>query len=409
MTAHGQCLGFQLESARISEIEREGVVPLKHDDHIAPFRTLSAMVNAECNLKCAHCDLPRRFDRYGGALGPSEWEDLLDKLLPDVRPEVISVAAMEPLLPKTGQPRTAAILRCAARYGIPAGIVTNGIHAEGFFAAHGHDIFMDFFDLSVDGPSEIDTHIRNSRHFACADKLLSGRILDNFAKRIYVSCTLTTLSAKTEVLGPFFDWVKRRIREPRLVLLLLYPNVHVRPDLILDDEDVLRVLDLIVHKSREFADLFLDIFPSSLPGFSNLVERGILPGEGEVLRDSTGVLWGHVAENLFVRYQNKKDLNRYNLRISPEGFALPAGNFERRDYLNGAFGQLPREQWTTVQERILTTVTKEYDSVPAYCRNMPCVSLCRGENSRCEQKGLPLQTEKVLSCQNIALVRAPFD
>ncbi len=351
---------------------------------VAPFRTVSIMVNSACNLKCAHCDLPRRFKQYGHALSADEWVDLIATTTPDIRPEVVSVSAMEPLLPKIGQPKTAAILKAASRNGSTVGLVTNGIFAEEFFSSYGQDLSLDFLDFSVDGTPEIDARIRGPGHFAIVDRFLRTGGSKAHAKRVYISCTLTKLSAREDVLRPFLDWILDRLDEPRLVLLLLLPNQHVEPHLVLDDEDLLRVLDVLISKSSNFADIFMDVFPSSLPGFANLVKRGILPGERDVIRDRSGALWGHVAKNLFVRYENRHDLLRFNVRISPEGFALPPENLEKSDYLTGAFDNIREAGWQTVKRQILDELDNaERGSLPTFCRSQPCRILCQGENGRC--------------------------
>ena len=293
------------------------------EDQSGFFRTISVMVNAMCDLGCPHCDLPSRYRQYDGALSATQWAELLDRIIPDVAPEVIAVAAREPLLPEVGMPQTTAILETAQKHGIDAGFVSSGLHAGEFFAGIPKDLRFSFMDLSVEGPPDVDAAARGPEHFGIVDAFLQTRAYKPFVERVYISCVLSKANARVPVFSRFLDWIESRLESPRLALLLLYPNQNVAPGMALDDEDLLRVLDLLVERSSRFADLFLEAFPSSLPGLAQLVETGVLPGEGEVRRDAGGMLWGHVAEDLFIRYNNCSDLLRYHLRISPEGFALP--------------------------------------------------------------------------------------
>lgn len=350
---------------------------------VQPFRTISVMVNASCNLSCAHCDLPDQYSKYDPGLDAQEWKRLLEKLIPQIDPEVIAIAAMEPLLPKTGQPKTLSILETANKHQVAAGLVTNGVYASDFFETVHDGLKLDFMDVSVEGTSEIDAVIRGDGHFAAVDDFLKSQVYEPFVERTYISCTLTKRNVHLSVLEKFFGWIKSRLREPRLTLLLLYPNEHVDRELFLEDDDFLRVLDFITKESEDFSDIFLEIFPSSLPGFSRFVAEGVLPDESEVIRDDGGMLWGHVSENLYVRYVSKQDLLHYHLRISPEGFVLTPDNLECADYLNGSLGNLLQDEWELLQKRILDVTMNAQSMLPSYCAGKSCVRLCKGENTRC--------------------------
>ncbi len=348
------------------------------------FRTISIMVNARCNLSCPHCDLPSRFSRYGRDMEASAWSDLLEALLPQIDPEVVSVAAMEPLLPHGGQERTVAVLQGAARHGVPAGFVTNGVYARDFFTARADLPPIDFMDVSVDGPPEIDARVRGPGHFALVDDLFRSNVWRVAVNRVYASCVLTRWNSEPRLLSTFLEWMKRTLEEPRLVLLLLYPNEHVDRSMFLNDEDLLRTIDLLVRESRHFAEILLECFPSSVPGLAKLVEQGVLPGDDELLRDDAGMLYGHVEDNLFVRYANLADFELFHLRITPEGDAIPPENLERADYLTGSYGSIQGDGWQKVRQTILersqARMQRQFHSA---CGTCPCATLCRSENYRC--------------------------
>ena len=358
-------------------------VPVSSAD-LDPFRTISVMINASCNLKCLHCDLPRKYSRYDGVLSTGQWGELIDHLIPMIRPEVVSIAAMEPMMPKIGQPKTAAVLRSALRHGVTAGVVSNGTYVEEFFSSYGADIKLNFLDVSIEGVSELDDRIRGKGHFEMVNRLLHSKTVLAHTEKLYLSSTLTKLSAHPDMLSPFLDWVVRSLDEPRLVLLLLYPNQHVESGLALDDDDLNRILDLIIKRSNEFADIFLEAFPSSLPGLATLIEERTFPGEGEVKRDRGGMIWGHIAENLFIRYENKHDFSLYHLRISPEGYALPPECMESPNYLEGAYGKIIDDGWNTIRQKILSSVDAlTLDMEYRGCRGRRCRAVCGGGNHRC--------------------------
>jgi hypothetical protein len=317
-------------------------------------------------------------------MDPSGWTEFMDALLPHIKPEVVSIAAMEPLLPHIGQERTVAVLQSAARHGVSRGFVTNGICARDFFTEHGDLPPIDFMDVSLDGPPEIDAKVRGPKHFAIVEDLLQSRIWRDAVDRVYISCVLTRWNSDPRLLALFLDWIKRTLDQPRLVLLLLYPNEHVEPSMLLKDEDVHRTIDLLVRESPHFDEMLLECFPPSVPGLANLVERGILPGDDELLRDEAGMLYGHVESNLYARYANLADFELFHLRITPEGEAIPPENLERPDYLTDAYGSLRDDGWPNVRQTILErSRARAIRSHKAACDACPCAKLCRSENDRC--------------------------
>lgn len=352
-------------------------------DETRRFQTISVMVNTTCGLSCLHCDLPRRYSDSLEHLSSHGWGSMLERLVPAIHPEVISVAAMEPLLPGESCQKTRGILEKARELGISSGIVTNGIGAGDFFRSLNGSVTLDYLDISVEGSSEIDAMIRGKKHFPMVDDFLRTKAYAGIVDRIYISTTLNKWNSQESALNDLFGWIRRRLDVPRLVLLPLYPNAHVDTRLFLSDSDFLGTLDFLVRESRHFEDIFLEVFPSSLPGLATMIEDGYLPGADEVLRDEAGMLWGHIAENLYVRYENKHDLELSHLRVSPEGWVMPPESIERPDYLHGTFGNLVMDDWSQIEEGILRSVRLRDSAAPEECRERPCFAICRGENNRC--------------------------
>ena len=139
---------------------------------------------------------------------------------------------------------------------------------------------------------------------------------------------------------------------------MLYPNHNVSPELSLKADDIKRVIDYAVSVSPKFDNIFLEVFPGSVPNLLELVEDGILPGSGNVIRDNAGMLCGHIADNLFIRYLTPVDLIQYHMRISPEGLILSPEGFESPEYGNGNFGNIKLD---SLQD-ILKTTNKQVEN-----------------------------------------------
>lgn len=344
------------------------------------IRTINIMVNNECNLRCPHCDLPTKYDMYNKDLSAKGWDELLDKILPQIKPEILAVASREPLMSSNSQVKTAAIMKAGARHKVAScGFVTNGYFAQEFWNKYS-DLSVNYMDISVDGPPEINARTRGPKHFPIVENFLKSQIHHNKVEKLFISTVLTKWTVPQRTLSRFIGWVKKTLDEPRLVILVLYPNENVDKTLHVEDEDFLKILDLLIKESRNFEDLFLDMFPSSLPGLAKMMESGVFPRGDEFVRDDSGMLYGHIAENLYLRIENQQGLKKYHLRISPEGCVIPVMSIARNDYLNGSHGNLLEESWDTIQKRIIVGLS---EALPAACVGRPCAKVCNGENHRC--------------------------
>ena len=371
---------------RTDETEYLRMAGMTFDDweNIEPFRTISLMVNSSCNLACQHCDLPRQYDRYEGTLGADQWEVLLERVIAQAAPEVIGISAMEPLLPDGTQEKSVRILRVAYDHGIRSGLVTNGMFAEGFFQSEELPPAIDFLDISFDGPPAVNDQIRGPKHRVCVESFLASKLAGRVAKRLYISTTLNSWNLTPAAIREHVAWVRRWVESPRIVLLLLHPNEHVDSRLSIASSRFEAVLDCLHSESAGCEEVFLEVFPSSLPDLAGLVERGLLPGSDSVIQDDTGMPWGHIGENLFVRYNNDLLLRRYNLRLSPEGHALCPESLETAGYLQESPGNLVSESLAEVWRRIESSVANNLDNLPRQCLGRDCLPLCAGENRRCQ-------------------------
>lgn len=351
---------------------------------IKPFRTASIMVNSVCNLKCRHCDIPERYKSKGKMLSTDNWVEVIRKLDQMLDLELIAVSAREPLMPGATRKKTLKIVETAKRLGKIGGIVTNGTYLKNSlteFSASG--LVLDYLDVSLEGLREIDDDIRGNGHFEKVMAAINDERLMKVTKKFFISLTLNARNCSVNVMQNFIDWMLKTFDEPRLAVLVLYPNVNVPEDLWLTDEQFLRSLGVLLRSSDKFADIFIDAFPGSIPGLWEIVEKGYLPGRDEILRDKTGMLWGHVGENLYVRYENIRDLMRYQVRITPEGRMIMPRDLEKEDYTRHAMPAVLSNRLESTLNQIVEEVDVFDKQIDPKCVEQRCFPTCRGDNFRC--------------------------
>lgn len=347
------------------------------------FRTLSLTINTECGMQCPHCDLPVYSRAIDDRLSPDGWATLLDRLLPVIEPDVVALAAREPLFDKSTRAITMRVLETARKHGSRGGLVSNGSNLNAFFDEMDSGFRFDYMDLSLEGTKETDSKARGSGHFEKIERFLDQAEYKRHVDALYISTTMTAANSSAKQLTEYFSWLLDHMEDPNLALLLLYPNHNVPESLALKSGDVERIIEMASSISSKFNNIFLEAFPGSVPNLCHLVENGVLPGDDEVMRDDAGVLCGHIAEDLMIRYITPHDLLKYHLRISPEGFAMSSGGMERSDYLQGNYGNLLVEDLPVVQRRITDEFEQEKKTISKVCFGKPCFRICRGSNSRC--------------------------
>lgn len=345
-------------------------------------RTLSLMINTECGMQCQHCDLPAKYNYNLTQLDKNQWLSVLENILPAIKPAVVAVAAREPLYNSASREKTKTTIDIAKKHNIRTGFVTNGMKLEIFFNEVGPEFRTDFMDISIDGSKEVDNAIRGADHFGIVEQFLQSGIYKKHVETLFVSTVLTAFNSNLPQLKSFQSWLENILEKPNWALLLLYPNHNVSPQLSLKADDITRVIDYTVSVSPKFDNIFLEVFPGSVPNLLELVEDGILPGSGNVIRDDTGMLCGHIAENLFIRYLTPVDLVQYHVRISPEGLILSPEGFESPDYVKGNFGDLKSVGLQSILNNIAIHAEKRKNVIKE-CISKPCYEVCGAGNVHC--------------------------
>ncbi len=345
-------------------------------------RTLSLMINTECGMQCPHCDLPVKYNNNSKHLDGKQWQSILENILPAIKPEVVAIAAREPLFNSASREKTKAIIDLSKKHDIRTGFVTNGMNLEKFYNEVGPQFQTDFMDISIDGSKEVDNAIRGVDHFGIVEQFLKSGIYKKHVETLFISTVLSTFNSNLPQLASFQSWLENILEKPNWALLLLYPNHNVSQELSLKADDIKRVIDYAVSVSTKFDNIFLEVFPGSVPNLLELVEDGILPGSGNVIRDNAEMLCGYIAENLFIRYLTPVDLVQYHMRISPEGLILSPEGFESPEYSNGNFGNLKSDSLQRILKNISKQAEKRLNAV-AECINKPCYEVCGAGNVRC--------------------------
>ncbi len=362
--------------------------PLVENDEnakdIRPFRTASIMINRVCNLKCRHCDIPEQYKARGRMLSADQWIEVIHKLDEMLDLELIAVSAREPLMPGATRKKTLKMIQASKELKKIAGIVTNGTYLKNALAEFtSSGIMLDYLDVSLEGPKEIDEKIRGDGHFDKVMAAISDDRLWEVTGKFFISLTLNAWNCSVDVMHRFIDWMLGTFDEPRLAVLVLYPNVNVPADLWLTDEQFLRSLEILMAVSEQFCDIFIDAFPGSIPGLYDIIEKGYLPGRDELLRDKTGMLWGLVGENLYVRYENIRDLMRYQVRVTPEGRLIMPRDLEEVDYGRYTRSLVLSERFETTLNQVLQEVDAFDRQIDPRCLGQRCLPACMGDNFRC--------------------------
>ncbi len=356
----------------------------KNSNDIKPFRTASLMVNRVCGLKCPHCDIPEHYIGGRKMLSPERWVEVIRTLDKKLDLELVAVSAREPLMPGATRKKTLKALQTAKELGKIAGIVTNGLYLINALSDfHSSGIILDYLDVSLEGPKEIDARVRGPKHFDRVMAAISDKRLMQVTNKFFISFTLNAWNCSPDILHTFIDWMIETFDKPRIAVLLLYPNVNVPQDLWLKDEQFIEALEIFLKASPGFADIFIDAFPGCMPGFHNIIEKGYLPGNDELLRDNTGMLWGYIGENLYVRYENMPDLMRYQVRITPEGRLIMPRDLEKADYAHYAGASVLSGKFEEDLDNTLKKANAVNVKADPACADQRCFSACRGENFRC--------------------------
>ena len=333
-------------------------------------------------MQCSHCDLPVKYNNNSKHLDQKQWQSILDNILPVIKPGVVVIAAREPLYNSASRENTKTIIEVSKKHHIRTGFVTNGMKLEKFYNEVGPQFQTDFMDVSIDGSKEVDNAIRGVDHFEVVEQFLQSGIYKKHVETLFISTVLTSFNSGLPQLKSFQSWLENILGKPNWALLLLYQNHNVSSELSLSADDIKRIIDYAVSVSQKFDNIFLEVFPGSVPNLLELVEDGILPGSENVIRDNAGMLCGHIAENLFIRYLTPVDLVQYHVRISPEGLILSPEGFESPEYGNGNFGDIKSDGL----QRILNNIAKQAEkrnNLAGECLSKPCHEVCGAGNVRC--------------------------
>ncbi|MCD4799246.1 MAG: hypothetical protein K8R19_09595 [Methanosarcinales archaeon] len=76
------------------------------------------MINTECGMQCPHCDLPVKYNNNSKHLDEKQWQSILENILPAIKPEVVAIAAREPLYNSASRKNTKTIIEVSKKHNI---------------------------------------------------------------------------------------------------------------------------------------------------------------------------------------------------------------------------------------------------------------------------------------------------
>ena len=341
------------------------------------------MVNSHCDMSCPHCDLPPQYNKKYSHLTELNWEKLLYSLQSHFDPKVIAVAGKEPLLDFPTRKKTRKILEVAHREKIRCGFITNGMHLNDFLLEIPEVFHFDYLDISIEGLKETDSLIRGAGHFEKVETFLNEKRYPQYVDSLFISTTLTELNFQPEQFRCYLEWLCLKMAPPNLALLMFYPNQNTDIRLALREKTVDSIIRIASDISPHFNQLFIEVFPGSIPNLKNLIETNILPGQDNVLRDESGIQCGHISENLFIRYLTPHDLLMYHLRIGPDGSFLSPEGLESSDFQKGKLGSFEEGTISLVLKNTKRRLKRLTNQVPQKCKQRNCYNICMGTNNRC--------------------------
>lgn len=242
---------------------------LNRDEH--ELRYLFFEVSRRCNIHCRYCGSSCTLEMRENELSTQEWLDLIDQLAEDYDPSrvMIAVTGGEPLF----RPGIFDIFAHLHEKGFHYGMVSNSFLLDEKAAQKIVECGMDSLSLSCDCIPEINDSIRakgSSAHVVAAIKNL---------RRAGYKGILEILSTITKPCIPHLEdmrqWVMAQgIKRWRVSPVIELGRAVENPDLLLDNDDIRKLLRFVRNNRRGLGDDVLK------PEFS---EEGYLGDEFEGL------------------------------------------------------------------------------------------------------------------------------
>ncbi|HHE45956.1 MAG TPA: radical SAM protein [Candidatus Moranbacteria bacterium] len=344
-------------------------------------RCLSIYINSACNLRCLHCDCPRKsYTLNNPELSAKEREKIIKKFATK-KGELVAIIGREPLLTADSRKKVYAVIKTAQKYGLKCGLVNNGSFFHKFMEEY-PDAKMDYIDFSIEGLKETHEKIRRGSDFKTVEKAIKLAVKSKVAKDIYLATTITSLNyQEIEKLFNHFQ----KIGKFKYVFHTLVPTIpHKRDDdrqnnyLKVSERIYLKEILPILEKMSKRANVLLDIYPVSFKNFPEFIL--------EILDDLIYINEEFVfakKNNFLIRFTTTLQTLMSTIVASPDGKIITMEDLTRKNCsennMGDVLGALETNQHPNFKE-----IKKRINQIDKRCFDKTCFLPCLGQKTDCK-------------------------
>ncbi len=282
---------------------------------------LTLTTTNKCNLNCRHCYL--QTDDHKTKLTKDDWLNSLLPYLEDSETQIVTVVGREPLLDDTALTLLKDIGEYYPERNFRLGFITNGT----LLKRHSYslnDNFIDFIDISLDGPKEIHDSIRGSGAYK---KLTMGieSLSDSLRDRVTL---LACLSSENDDHSASLVDEAVALRVRRLNYGIFVNSQGVPENIAASTRNLVSAIQNIEARVRDCDDeiqVVVDL-DHNVPGVINeFIARGWISLEAlkfDDVGDAFAPVWQNGKSGLFLRIGFLPADLWHNLRITAEGLVL---------------------------------------------------------------------------------------
>ena len=334
------------------------------------------VVNKKCNLLCQHCDWPEKFTVDEREMPEKEWKQFVCSFS-QIGGKMITICGREPFLTKASRSKVAAIATQAVIDKMAIGVITNGHFIEKFISEHA-GIRFDYFDVSLEGPEDINDIVRGKGSFRKAIKGLESAVKNKIADKIFISLTLTNLNI--ERLGEFVKEISN-LGCGNFVFHTLVPGEYVNSNLKLSDDDFLRLIPKFEALTDVAGELIVDMYPPSFEDFENVISK-MLPDSEIFLEDNNYLVGRHKDGKLYFRFLNLISAIANAFFVTPEGLAVTPTAMRQENYLTDILADT-RDILSWRENPSIKEIERLSSKIDGRCVNKKCFVFCLGQNKNC--------------------------
>jgi len=315
-------------------------------------------ITRKCNLKCKHCYISADESRARDELSTEEAKKVIDSLL-KVNTGVLLFSGGEPLL----RPDIWELAEYAREKGLRCGLSTNGTVISEDVAEKIKSCGLIYAGISIDGNRQVHDGFRGAGSF---DRAWEG--LRNCKKAgLPVGVRFTVNKYNYQSLAEVLDMVVEE-KVPRFCMYHLVYSGRASADMDIDPDTGREVADLLIKKTKQFADLDLEILSVDNPCDGAYLYRRIRAAQPQ--REKA------VLEELMVHH-GKCSAGERILDISPQG-EVYACQFWNTQSLGNVRERDLADIWNDPQNELLCSLRNRFSLLKGKCGECSYKQICGG-------------------------------